>query len=57
MNPIYVPFIVQAVCQLGVSSALCIGSPQVQRAPNLPDLIAAPVVNQYQYSYYPYMFP
>lgn len=56
MNPIYVPFIVQAVCQIGVSAGLCIGSPQVQRTPSLPQLITSSIVNQYQYNYYPYMY-
>ena len=56
MNPIYVPFIVQAVCQLGASASLCLGNPQSQRPPSLPDLIANPIISQYQYNYYPYMY-
>ena len=56
MNSIYVPFIGQAVCQLGASASLCLGNPQSQRPPSLPDLVAAPIVNQYQYSYYDYMY-
>jgi len=56
MDPIFVPFIVQAACQIGIRAALCLGSPQVQRAPSLPELVSMPIVNQYQYSYYGYMF-
>ena len=56
MNPIYIPFIVQEVCQLGVSASLCLGNPQSQRPPSLPDLVTMPIVNQAQYNYYPYMY-
>ncbi len=56
MDPIFVPIIVQAACQIGIRAALCMGEPQIQRAPSLPELVTMPIVNQYQYSYYDYMY-
>jgi len=56
MDPIFVPFIVQAACQIGIRAGVCLGEPQVQRAPTLPELVTMPIINQYQYSYYDYMY-
>ena len=56
MDPIFVPFIVQAACQIGIRAAVCLGEPQVQQAPTLPELVTTPIINQYQYSYYDYMY-
>lgn len=56
MDPIFVPFIVQAACQIGIRTAACLGEPQVRQAPTLPELVTTPIINQYQYSYYGYMF-
>lgn len=56
MDPIFVPIIVQAACQIGIRAALCLGSPQVQRPPSLPEVVTMSMVNQYSYNYYPYMY-